>query len=118
MTSNNGHQSPGLSLPADSFKPSPDQVLVINQATTSLVNACMQRFGFTSVLPPASKSAPETLARRYGVTDAKIAATYGYHLALSERVVADRKTSPTTPTPVAGTGAARCAGRACLLRAV
>jgi hypothetical protein len=87
----------GLSLPVDSFKPSPDQVLVINQATTSLVNSCMQRLGFNSVLPPASKSAPETLARRYGVTDAKIAATYGYHLAPSEGVVADRKTNPTTP---------------------
>jgi hypothetical protein len=87
----------GLTLPVDSFKPSPDQVLVINQATTSLVNACLQRFGFNSVLPAASKSAPETLARRYGVTDAKIATTYGYHLAPSEGVVADRKTSPTTP---------------------
>jgi hypothetical protein len=80
-----------LSLPADAYKPTPAQRIVIDRAAVLLTNDCMKRFGFDAVLPPPQEPDQPSLARRYGITDATVARTYGYHLAPGDGIRVDKK---------------------------
>ncbi|WP_369249179.1 hypothetical protein [Streptomyces sp. R41] len=75
----------GMRLPLEDYMVSyPDEVDVEN-AKDKVKTACMARLGFTFT-PPASGTTPAlsydgmNMERRYGITDAKTARTYGYHV--------------------------------------
>jgi len=86
----------GLVLPLSSYQLTPAQQLFVNNATRALVSQCMRRFGFAqfSLDTGATKSGlPDQMGRRYGaVSDARTAATYGYHLP------SDQNSSPGKPS--------------------
>ncbi|MGE5155944.1 MAG: hypothetical protein ACM3JP_00420 [Betaproteobacteria bacterium] len=69
-------------LPLDAYRLTPEQHLRYIQALAILVNRCLKPFGFTHPVP-AAETDTSTLARsrRYGITNAADAATYGYHFA-------------------------------------
>jgi len=92
----------GLVLPLSSYELTGAQELFVNNATRTLVNQCMRRYGFAqfSLGTGATKSGhPDQMGRRYGaVSDATTAATYGYHLTPDQGAGLSRpSTRPTAP---------------------
>lgn len=71
-------------LPIQQYMFTLPQAQDANQARFTLAARCLSQFGF-SYTPPSADPARmavtvETLTRRYGITDAAVAATRGYHL--------------------------------------
>jgi hypothetical protein len=75
-----------VSLPVEDYLLKNDEHSEILYASKLLVRQCMARFGFDYAVDPAWKPPVDpkgdaaNMARRYGITDAKTAARYGYHL--------------------------------------
>lgn len=70
-----------LAFPLDSYIASADQRSELSSAQAVLVSACMKRYGFTYTMPEdpeADRGPGSDNSRRYGLTDAKAAATRGY----------------------------------------
>ncbi len=68
-------------LPLEAYLLSADESGQVQQAYHGLITACMQRFGRTYKSVQPEQSGPRSLVdRRYGVTDADLAARHGYHL--------------------------------------
>jgi hypothetical protein len=66
-------------LPLAAYSYSDAEYEVIESAQRVLARDCMREFGLS--YPTAKKSAPPvTSDRRYGISDRKVAARYGYHL--------------------------------------
>jgi hypothetical protein len=75
--------SAGLRLPVEDYLPTADQADRLSRAQVALVRACLARFGFSyDVVPvPSGAYGPASLTdRRYGITDARLAAQFGYGL--------------------------------------
>ncbi|MER7537045.1 hypothetical protein ABTX77_20030 [Streptomyces sp. NPDC097704] len=69
----------GLSFPLDGYETTDDQRRKLERAQARVAGDCMKRFGFTYELPlGAAVSSRSGDSRRYGLTDATIAARYGY----------------------------------------
>ncbi|MER6097899.1 hypothetical protein ABT154_18965 [Streptomyces sp. NPDC001728] len=69
----------GLSFPLDGYATTDEQRRTLERAQARVTSDCMTRFGFSYELPlspsPGGRSAD---SRRYGLTDATVAARYGY----------------------------------------
>jgi hypothetical protein len=76
----------GLTLPSGRFQLNPAQRAAFEQARILLVNQCRTRFGFSG-LSPGGSSATSPLDRRYGITDASEAATWGYHFTPAQGII-------------------------------
>jgi hypothetical protein len=76
----------GLTLPSSRFQLDPIQRATFEQARLILVNQCRARFGFSG-LPAERSGATSPLDRRYGITDALAAATWGYHFTPTQGVI-------------------------------
>lgn len=76
----------GLSLPVEKYLVGYTDVVEWQRAQRDLWVSCMARFGFDKFNPPVPGVNPPVefndanMPRRYGITDAAQAATYGYHL--------------------------------------
>ncbi|WP_326737842.1 hypothetical protein [Streptomyces sp. NBC_01022] len=76
----------GMVLPIEGYLISYPETVAWQRAQQSLWKRCMQRYGFTSFDPPEPGMFPPpgyddaNMARRYGISDSKEAARYGYHL--------------------------------------
>jgi len=76
----------GMVLPIEGYLISYPETVAWQRAQQSLWKRCMQRYGFNSFNPPEPGMFPPpgyddaNMARRYGISDAKEAARYGYHL--------------------------------------
>ncbi|MFE7135212.1 hypothetical protein ACFVIM_30575, partial [Streptomyces sp. NPDC057638] len=72
-----------LVLPFDAYENSPYESLTISEATDLLLRSCLRAQGVTwSPLPPlTARDVEPPHTRRYGLTGARDAARYGYHLA-------------------------------------
>ncbi|WP_265558862.1 hypothetical protein [Streptomyces hygroscopicus] len=76
----------GLHLPIEKYMLSAPQTAAYGHVYAAGIRACMRRFGFdypVGVLPSAGSDPVQRLAvlyRRYGITDAAAARTWGYHL--------------------------------------
>ncbi len=90
-------QVTGLTLPVDAYRPSPDQLAVIERAVATLTNDCMHRYGFGDVMPTTRPAGPSSLTRRYGVTDPEVAQRYGYHVAPDEAIGSGTKPAAGRP---------------------
>lgn len=98
----------GLVLPLEAYmEPYPEQS-VIARAQVDLVEGCMAKFGFTYT-PPAPgvplSNDDANMNRRYGVSDADVAAQYGYHLP-------NYAAQPVAPSPVSSAEQLVLTGRA------
>jgi hypothetical protein len=75
----------GLQLPVHAYLMTESQMSELDAAQSILVTKCMKGFGFDYV-PPTATSYSGTdfdatnMSRRYGISDAAVAARYGYHL--------------------------------------
>ena len=86
----------GLRLPVHAYLMTDSQMSELDAAQSVLITKCMKGFGFDYVRPAAISYSgtdldPTNMARRYGISDAAVAARYGYHL------------PPSTPEPTTGT---------------
>lgn len=74
-----------LALPIMGYLMSPEEELLLGQAHEVLVGRCFDRFGIAApVLPDFAASPVTRTARRYGLTDASLAAASGYHLTTAD----------------------------------
>jgi hypothetical protein len=91
-----------LRLPLDAYLPSTSDVGRIVRAQGVLTLACMRKFGFDyqPAEKPAQPAPPPGHARRYGITDASLAAAYGYGLPRTEGEATSGRQSSRTPDPV------------------
>ena len=72
-----------LRLPVEDYLPTAEQSDRLSRAQVALVRACLARFGIAyDVVPvPSGAYGPVSLTdRRYGITDARLAAQFGYGL--------------------------------------
>lgn len=76
----------GMVLPIEGYLLSYPELVAWQRAQQNLWKSCMRRYGFNSFSPPEPGMYPPVgyddanMARRYGISDAKEAARYGYHL--------------------------------------
>ncbi|GGV73173.1 hypothetical protein GCM10010294_34980 [Streptomyces griseoloalbus] len=76
---------PGISLPLDSYVPSPEEQGRSDRAQAALERACLARFGLRwegpgrTALETGRRMALSRQAARFGVTDPEHAERYGYH---------------------------------------
>ncbi|MEU2247054.1 hypothetical protein [Streptomyces sp. NPDC019224] len=76
----------GMVLPIEGYLISYPETVAWQRAQQNLWKSCMRRYGFNSFSPPEPGMFPPpgyddaNMARRYGISDAKEAARYGYHL--------------------------------------
>jgi hypothetical protein len=92
-----------LSLPIERYLLSPDQIRILDRARLDLIDQCMTRFGFRYVVKLPDLVGRQNLTdRRYGVTDARFAATNGYGLGAGDPSHQVRPREPRL-TPVART---------------
>lgn len=74
-----------LTLPVMRYLLTPDDERLLGQAHGVLVDRCFDRFGIAAPSLPEAVPPPVTRTeRRYGLTDAVLAATSGYHLTTSD----------------------------------
>ncbi|MFF0556240.1 hypothetical protein [Streptomyces sp. NPDC004266] len=87
----------GLSYPLDAYATTDDQRRKLEQAQARVTSDCMKRFGFDFELPLTPAVGGRSDDSRYGLTDATVAARYGY--------VPNRGAQPPAkpPTQVLGT---------------
>ncbi|MER5970390.1 hypothetical protein ABT112_11760 [Streptomyces sp. NPDC002055] len=71
-----------LRMPLESYLPSREELRETDRARVVLIDRCMERFGFDyTVQPPEREYGPRSLTeRRYGISEAKLAAENGYGL--------------------------------------
>lgn len=88
-----------LALPIESYFVSAEEEQTLTQAENLLQTRCMKRFGFDYVVPPRlAPVRPAFIERRYGISDAKLAATRGYKLAPeTDAAAAASSTAPMSP---------------------
>jgi hypothetical protein len=104
------HGGADLRLPLDAYQLAPHQWKQVSRAHRVLVAMCMRRFGITSPEPVDVSNTPRTAnERRYGITDAALAAVAGYGLSAdgpSTRPtrVTSGSADPTTLAVLAGDG--------------
>ncbi|MFG3213818.1 hypothetical protein [Streptomyces tendae] len=76
----------GLTLPVEKYLVSYPEVVQWQRARRGVWVSCMARYGFEEFNPPVPGLNPPTeyndanMSRRYGISDAALAAKYGYHL--------------------------------------
>jgi len=75
----------GLYLPLEQYLVKASESHVINFAHAILTKKCMTRFGFAYAIPSSTSALTQdsdsaNMPRRYGITDAQVAATWGYEL--------------------------------------
>ncbi|MBR8638939.1 hypothetical protein KEF29_05470 [Streptomyces tuirus] len=73
----------GLKLPLENYMLSYADTVAIDQAKNTLQKQCMAEYGFTVDFPKPGANPPPSnndanIERRYGITDATVAKTYGY----------------------------------------
>ncbi|MFF9849703.1 hypothetical protein [Streptomyces litmocidini] len=68
----------GLSYPLDAYETTDDQRRKLEQAQARVTGDCMKRFGFDFELPLTPAGGGRSDDSRYGLTDAAVAARYGY----------------------------------------
>ncbi|MEV0639419.1 hypothetical protein AB0I77_31690 [Streptomyces sp. NPDC050619] len=89
-----------VSLPIEDYLLKNDEHAQMLYASKLLVRQCMARFGFDYAVDPAENSPVDpkgdaaNLARRYGISDPKTAAGYGYHPAANTMPAAPPSTPP------------------------
>lgn len=71
-----------ITLPLESYYPTPEQDALLNQARAQLILQCMQSFGLTfSTTAQQSTGTDPYRTDRFLLSDATLAARYGYHSA-------------------------------------
>jgi hypothetical protein len=85
-----------MRLPLDSDLPTNVQTREIDQARIVLMDRCMKRFGFgyRVELPDVTGAPKDPNSRRYGITDARLAAEKGYGLAADDPSNQPRPVAP------------------------
>jgi len=108
-----------LRLPVQDYQLTDAQATLVSRGRMLLVERCMHRFGVNYTAPQTAPGGygPRSLTdRRYGITDAALAARYGYRLgdrdpALQKRPPA-RSLEPDAQTVLTGEGRSRIHGMA------
>jgi hypothetical protein len=111
--------SAGLRLPVQDYLLTDAQAALVGRSRALLVQRCMHLFGFGYAVPPtaAGRYGPRSLTdRRYGITDAALAARYGYRLGDRDPARQKRPPTPTlgpdAQTVLTGEGRSRIRGMA------
>ncbi|MEU6920707.1 hypothetical protein [Streptomyces sp. NPDC046631] len=72
---------PPVRLPIDAYALSDEGIALVARAGAKLTQDCMRGFSLRYEPPEVPQDAAATENRRYGISDASLAARYGYHLA-------------------------------------
>jgi hypothetical protein len=89
--------SAGLRLPVEDYLPTADQKDRLSRAQVALVRSCLARFGIRYDVVPVRSGGygPVSLTdRRYGITDARLAAQHGYGLGPRDPALMPRPDRP------------------------
>lgn len=70
-----------MRLPIDAYALSDEGIALVARAGAKLTQDCMKGFSLRYEPPEVPQDAAATENRRYGISDASLAARYGYHLA-------------------------------------
>jgi hypothetical protein len=111
--------SVGLRLPVQDYLLTDAQATLVSRGRALLVQRCMRRFGFNYAAPETApgRYGPRSLTdRRYGITDAALAARYGYRLGDRDPALRKRPPAhalgPDAQTVLTGEGQSRIHGLA------
>jgi hypothetical protein len=96
VVATNSAGSRAVTLPVFAFLPTDQQLTVLRNAQSLLINKCMHRFGFTDyeIAPPPISRAQD---RRYGVIDPAMAQKYGYSMVPGTIAATEPNDSPLNP---------------------
>jgi hypothetical protein len=111
--------SADLRLPAQDYLLTGAQAALVGRGRLLLIQRCMRRFGVSYAVPEvgAGRYGPRTLTdRRYGITDAALAARDGYRLGARDPALQKRpavpRLGPDAQTALTGDGRSRIHGLA------